>query len=121
MNRALVALLALACSTPAVAESQQFRIATLAPSGTPWMNLLEQGAAEIAEKTEQRITFKYYGGGLHGDERDYSSNIKLGQLDGAALTALGLALIEPSILVLQLPMLFSTQEEVDYVAGKMWP
>ena len=121
MNRALVATVALALSQPALAESQQFRIATLAPSGTPWMELLERGAAEIAEKTEQRITFKYYGGGQQGDERDYISKIKLGQLDGAAFTALGLAQIDPSILVLQLPMLFTTQEEVDYVATKMWP
>ena len=106
---------------PARAESQELRIATLAPAGTPWMALLERGAKEIEEKTANRITIKYYGGGQQGDERDYLSKIKLGQLDGAALTALGLSQIEPSILVLQLPLLFETQDEVDYVATKMWP
>src|SRR5687767_11401360 len=119
MKAILLALVALA--SPAVAEPQQFRIATLAPSGTPWMELLEKGASEIAEKTEKRVTIKYYGGGQQGDEKDYLSKIKLGQLDGAAFTALGLAQIEPSILVLQLPLLFDSQEEVDYVATKMWP
>lgn len=117
----VVAGLVLASSRPAVAESQRFRVATLAPSGTPWMELLERAAKEIAEKTEQRITIKYYPGGQQGDERDFIRKIKLGQLDGAAITAMGLAQIEPSILVLQLPLLFDSQDEVDYVAAKMWP
>jgi TRAP-type C4-dicarboxylate transport system substrate-binding protein len=116
----VVASFVLAASRPAVAETE-IRIATLAPVGTPWMELLEKGAKDIADGTEQRIKIKYYGGGQQGDEKDYISKIKLGQLDGAALTALGLSQIEPSILVLQLPLLFATQEEVDYVATKMWP
>jgi TRAP-type transport system periplasmic protein len=114
-------VLASAWSQPAAAKPQQIRMATLAPSGSPWMELLERAAVEIAEKTEQRITIKYYPGGQQGDERDFIRKIKLGQLDGAAITSIGLAQIEPSILVLQLPMLFNTQEEVDYVSTKMWP
>ena len=117
----VVASLVLAAVRPVAAEPQELRVATLAPAGTPWMDLLERSAAEIADKTEKRITIKYYGGGQQGDERDYIAKIKLGQLDGAALTALGLSQIEPSILVLQLPLLFTTQEEVDYVATQMWP
>src|SRR5688572_1379236 len=121
MKLLLVVLAVFAAATPAAAESQQFRIATLAPSGSPWMQILEKAAAEISEKTEKRVTVKYFGGGQQGDERDYIRKIKLGQLDGAALTAAGLALIDPSILVLELPMLFQNQDEIDYVATKMWP
>jgi TRAP-type transport system periplasmic protein len=117
----VVAGLVLAAARPVSAESKQFRIATLAPSGTPWMEILERAASEIADKTEQRITIKYYAGGQQGDERDFIRKIKLGQLDGAAITAMGLAQIDPSILVLQLPLLFQSEDEVDYVANKMWP
>ncbi len=106
---------------PAMAESKQLRIATLAPSGSPWMQLLEGAALEIAERTDKRVTIKYFAGGQQGDERDYVRKIKLGQLDGAALTAMGLAQIDPAILVLQMPMLFATLDEVDHVATKMWP
>jgi TRAP-type transport system periplasmic protein len=116
-----VAGIVLALSRPALAESKEFRIATLAPTGSPWMEILERAAAEIAAQTDKRLTIKYYPGGQQGDERDFIRKIKLGQLDGAAITAIGLAQIEPSILVLQLPMLFATLEEVDYVATKMWP
>ncbi len=115
--------LVLAClvawSVPAAAE--EMRVATLAPSGSPWMNTLERAAAEIAEKTEKRVTVKYFPGGQQGDERDFVRKIRLGQLDGAAVTSMGLAMIDSSILVLQLPMLFASEDEVDYVAGKMWP
>ena len=43
------------------------------------------------------------------------------RLDGAAITSVGLSLIEESIRVLELPMMFKSVEEVDYVADKMWP
>jgi TRAP-type C4-dicarboxylate transport system substrate-binding protein len=120
---AVIVALAVAALAPrsAVADPKEFRIATLAPSGSPWMQLLEKAAGEIAERTEKRVTIKYYGGGQQGDEQDFIRKIKLGQLDGAAITAMGLAQIDPSILVLQMPMLFATLDEVDYVTTKMWP
>lgn len=117
----VIAVLLVSWSRPATAESQEFRVATLAPAGTPWMRLLESAAAEISTRTDGRITIKYFTGGQLGDERDYLRKIKAGQIDGAAMTALGLSMIDSSIRVLQLPMLFETQEEVDHVAGKMWP
>ncbi len=105
----------------AAAENVELRIATLAPSGSPWMAVLDKSAAEIKEKTGGRVTLKYFEGGQQGDERDFVRKIKLGQLDGAAVTAIGLSMIDESIRVLELPMMFNTVEEVDYVADKMWP
>ena len=99
----------------------ELRIATLAPSGSPWMEVLDKAANEIKEKTAGRVTLKYFEGGQQGDERDFVRKIKLGQLDGAALTAVGLAMIDESIRVLELPTLFQSAEELDYVADKMWP
>jgi len=105
----------------ATADNVELRIATLAPSGSPWMAVLDKSAAEIKEKTAGRVTLKYFEGGQQGDERDFVRKIKLGQLDGAAVTAIGLSMIDESIRVLELPMMFTTVEEVDYVADKMWP
>lgn len=103
------------------ADPAELRIATLAPSGSPWMEVLDKVAGEIKEKTSNRVSLKYFEGGQQGDERDFVRKIKLGQLDGAALTAVGLAMIDESIRVLELPMMFDTPEEMDYVADKMWP
>jgi TRAP-type transport system periplasmic protein len=118
---ALAATLVVATARPARADNVELRIATLAPSGSPWMEVLDKAASEIKDKTSSRVTMKYFEGGQQGDERDFVRKIKLGQLDGAAVTSIGLAMIDESIRVLELPMLFDSPEEVDYVADKMWP
>jgi TRAP-type C4-dicarboxylate transport system substrate-binding protein len=115
------ALAALAIAKPAHAENVELRIATLAPSGSPWMEVLDKANGEIKDKTAGRVTLKYFEGGQQGDEKDFVRKIKLGQLDGAAVTSIGLAMIDESIRVLELPMIFESAEEVDYVADKMWP
>src|SRR5499427_1138813 len=117
----LGAVLALTTARPARADNLELRIATLAPSGSPWMEVLDKAASEVKDKTAGRITFKYFEGGQQGDERDFVRKIKLGQLDGAAVTAVGLSMIDESIRVLELPMMFESPEELDYVADKLWP
>jgi TRAP-type C4-dicarboxylate transport system substrate-binding protein len=111
----------LAWTSPALADNTEIRLATLAPSGSPWMQVLGKGEAEIRKKTAGRVDLKYYPGGQQGDERDFVRKIGLGQLDGASVTSVGLSMIDESIRVLELPMMFKTAEEVDYVADKMWP
>jgi TRAP-type transport system periplasmic protein len=110
-----------AAARPARAEGIELRIASLAPSGSPWMEVLDKAASEVKDKTAGRVTLKYFEGGQQGDERDFVRKIKLGQLDGAAVTAVGLSMIDESIRVLELPMMFQTVEELDYVADKLWP
>jgi TRAP-type C4-dicarboxylate transport system substrate-binding protein len=61
----------------------------------------------------------YYDAG-QGDEGDYIRKIEQGQLDGAAVTSVGLAMIDSSIRVLELPRMFESPEEMDFVVGKMW-
>jgi TRAP-type transport system periplasmic protein len=117
----LTTIASLAIAAPAHAENTELRLATLAPSGSPWMEVLGKGEVEIKTKTAGRVTVKYYPGGQQGDERDFVRKIGLGQLDGAAVTSVGLSMIDESIRVLELPMMFKTVEEVDYVADKMWP
>jgi TRAP-type C4-dicarboxylate transport system substrate-binding protein len=97
------------------------RIATLAPPGTPWMRILSRGAKELSEATGGRVKVDFYFGGTQGDERDMIRKIRLEQLDGAALTSVGLGLVYPGIRVLQLPFLFDSVEELDYVRERVWP
>ncbi len=111
----------LAAIAPAAADGVEVRLATLAPDGSSWMKILGKGAAEIDKKTEGRVKVKYYAGGVQGDERDVVRKMNLGQLDGAAVTSVGLSMVDESIRVLELPRMFNTVEELDYVADKMWP
>ncbi len=118
----LIAVISLwATAEPAHADPVELRIASLAPENSPWMDVLDKAAADIKDKTTSRVTLKYFAGGQQGDERDFVKKIKLGQLDGAAVTAVGLAMIDESIRVLELPMMFESVDELDYVADKLWP
>ncbi len=114
----VAALIGLGASREASAD--EWRIATLAPEGSVWMKILSRGAKEIEEATQGRVTIKYYAGGVQGDEADAVKKMELGQLDGAALTSVGLSLIDESIRVLELPRMFASEAELDYVRNKMW-
>lgn len=121
MHRTLAVSIALcAVAATASASAAERRIATLAPVGSPWMTILEEGAEELRRATDGRIDIKYYGGGVQGDEKDVVRKIRLGQLDGAALTTIGLGQIYPGIRVLSLPFMFESEEEMAYVRDKMW-
>jgi TRAP-type transport system periplasmic protein len=104
----------------AAADSVEIRMATLAPTGSRWEKTLSEGGVKIEKATEGRVTVKYYADAGQGDERDYIRKINQGQLDGAAVTSVGLAMIDESIRVLELPMMFESEAELDYVRGKMW-
>jgi TRAP-type C4-dicarboxylate transport system substrate-binding protein len=112
-------------SVPAASEvrtpAHKRRIATLAPPGTPWMRILNRGAGRVADATEDRVQVEFFFGGVQGDELDMVRKMKLGQLDGAALTSVGLGMIYPGIRVLQLPGMYDSVEELDYVRERAWP
>ncbi len=95
------------------------KIATLAPEGSSWMETFRQLNAEVMKKTEGRVRFKIYPGGVLGDEKDMLRKMQIGQIHGAALTSGGLSVLFKEIDVLQIPFLFQDYGEVDYVLSKM--
>jgi len=96
-----------------------FKIATLSPDGSTWMKLLRSAGDEIAERTEGRVTFKFYPGGVMGDDQAVLRKIRAGQLNGAVLTAGGLTQTYGDIQLYNLPMAFDSLDEVDYVRERM--
>jgi TRAP-type C4-dicarboxylate transport system substrate-binding protein len=117
----LVAGAVMALGAARVAQADEWRVATLAPEGSAWMKILGRGAEELKKKTGGRASIKYFAGGVQGDEKDVVAKMQLGQLDGGAMTSVGLSLVDESIRVLELPMLFKSVQELDYVRNKMWP
>lgn len=113
---ALIAIIA-----PVDLAAEEVKIATLVPRGTAWAKALERGAREIERRTEGRVQTKYYFGGVQGDERDTVRKMRIGQIDGAVLSSLGLSLIDDDIQVLQLPLLFASEAEVDHVRARVAP
>jgi TRAP-type C4-dicarboxylate transport system substrate-binding protein len=100
-------------------KSWVIKLATLAPEGSSWMKTFNAVSTEVMEKTEKKVQFRIYPGGILGDETDMLRKLKIGQIQAVALTSGGLSAIFKDIDVLQIPFLFQTHEEVDAVLKKM--
>lgn len=112
---------ALLASLSWTANGVTFKIATLSPDGSPWMKLLRGAGDEITERSESRVAFKFYPGGVMGDDKTVLRKIRLGQLHGAVLTAGGLTQTYTDIQLYNLPMVFTSLGELDYVRTHMDP
>ncbi len=102
-----------------VAGAVDFKIATVAPEGSQWMQDIRAAAGEIRNRTQGRAVVKLYGGGVMGNEKQVLRKIRIGQLQGGAFTAGGIAEKYPDIVVYGLPMIFESLEEVGYVRQRM--
>lgn len=112
-----VPLLFIFCSNHVFAVT--LKIATLSPDGSFWMQKLREGADEIAQKTENRVKFKFYPGGVMGKDKDVLRKIRLYQLHGAAVTGMALNHIYPDIQLYNLILKFRHLDEVDYVRQRL--
>ena len=109
---------------PAVQASDtvKIRLGTLAPRNTAWhQNLLDIGEAWRAAQGRD-AQFIVYTDGSQGGEADMVRRMRIGQLNAALLTVVGLAEIDDSVSVLQnMPLVFRSWDELDYVRDKLRP
>lgn len=94
------------------------KIGTVAPAGSPWAEILHRLAGEWEQISGGSVAVQIYPGGIAGGESDMIRKMRIGQLQGAALTELGLGRIVPDILALDVPFLMSSNEEFNYVLHK---
>ena len=106
-------------SATAAAETETFKIATLAPEGSDWMNQMKAGAKDIEERTQGRVKFKFYGGGVMGNDKKVLRKMRNGQLQGGAFTAGSLAERFSGINLYGLPFVFQNVEEANVVRKEM--
>ncbi|MCP4024256.1 MAG: C4-dicarboxylate ABC transporter [Desulfobacteraceae bacterium] len=97
------------------------KIATLSPEGSMWMEKMRKGADEVAQKTGSRVKFKFYPGGVMGNDQAVLRKIRIGQLHGGAVVSGSLSQFFPANQLYTQPMKFSSHEEVDYVRERMDP
>ncbi len=91
------------------------KFATLAPPGTTWMNLMQEWDTELRAKSNGRIGFKFYPGGVQGDEPEVLKKMRFNQLQGGAFTGYGIGRMYSPARVMELPFLFRDSDEIDYV------
>lgn len=107
------------------AATKTISIATLAPPGSTWMKVFEAWNREVRRRSNKTLELRFYAGGVQGDESEVIRKIRNGRLDGAAVTAVGLAQIYRPALVFQMPGILKNYAQLDAaraaLAGEMNP
>ncbi|MGR3176597.1 MAG: TRAP transporter substrate-binding protein [Candidatus Anammoxibacter sp.] len=105
---------------PVFAEPPKIvKFATLAPQGSVWLNVVDDIAEEIRKKSEGKLRFKIYAGGIAGDEIDILRKMMVGQLHCAGFTSMGLGEILSEVRVFDLPFFFNEYDEIDFIKNKL--
>lgn len=120
--RLALALCALAATlVTASVQAKTLKIATVVPAGTAFLDQLKVAGDKIAERTEGRVDLKLFPGGVMGNDSAVLRKIKIGQLQGAVVTAAGLKEIHPDAQVYSMPFVFRSYDEVEYVRERIDP
>ncbi len=122
MKRFLIAIAVTALLFPVSGDAAKpvtLKIATLAPEGSSWMNIMHDLMDEVTAETDGRVKIKIYPGGVQGDERDVIRKMRAGQLHGGGFTGNGLGVILPRVRVLEIPFLFNDYNEVRAVVDTL--
>ncbi len=103
------------CLPVAHLDAKNIKFATLAPKGSTWMNNFEAMGKEMRAKTDGKLRLRIFPNGVQGDELDVVRKMRAGLLHAGAMTATGLGEIQKEVLIFQLPRMFKTYGELDYV------
>ncbi len=116
MNRIYTLML---CASVALfsnaAQAVTFKMATLSPDGSVWMSKLRDGAKQIKKRTDGRVKFKFYPGGVMGDSNAVLRKIRIGQLHGGAFTGGTMTRFYKDNLIYSLVMKYRSPAEIKYV------
>jgi len=116
--RFLIVLLITLFVTP---QEYRVRLGSVIPKDSPWEEGLDQYLNTVTKRSGNQITFKKYLGGQLGGEVEMVKSIAMGTLHAGAFStaAISEALNLPELQLFELPFLFNTDEEADYIMDKV--
>jgi TRAP-type transport system periplasmic protein len=95
------------------------KIATAPPRGSVWMRAFDKMTADVSKRTNGSLRLYFYPGMVQGDERDVVRKMGTGQLQGGGFTFTGLGMVNPRVVFFQLPLFFTSVEQVDRVRAAL--
>lgn len=118
---ATTVLVLLAAEQPAAAAEFTLKLATVAPDGTPWALHLMAIKKRIEKESGGRIKLKVFLGGTLGGEVETVRALRRGRIQGwggsTAALAEGAGIVQ--LQLMELPFLFQSFEEADYVLDEI--
>jgi TRAP-type C4-dicarboxylate transport system substrate-binding protein len=124
-QKTLVLILAIcsAAGTTAAADKPiVVKLATVLPKGTSYYQVLQAMGEEWRKASGGGVSLTIFTDSTMGDEPDIVRRMRVGQLQAAMLSGIGLSDIERSVNGLQyMPMMFRSLAEVDFIREKLQP
>ncbi len=118
---ALAASAVLATAAAAPAAPVVIKLGTAAPDGSSWHLLLKELAEKVADASGGAVKIKIFAGGVAGNEGDMIRKMRVGQLQAAAVTVIGLHDIDTAPQAISAPGVIRDQDEWDHVFAAMTP
>jgi TRAP-type C4-dicarboxylate transport system substrate-binding protein len=110
-------LVGVVCAAPGAARAGgvTIKLGTMAPDGSTWHQLLKEMAADWSKASDGLVTVKIYPSGVAGNETDMLRKMRIGQLQAAAMSVVGLAGIDRAPQAIACPGLIADDAEWNHV------
>lgn len=106
----------------AEARRLNVRLTTLAPKDSSFDKSLRRMGQEWKQETDGQVNLVIFAGGVQGGESAMIDRMRVNQTQAALISGVGLAEMDPGVAGLQqIPMMFHTYEELEYVMEKLSP
>jgi TRAP-type C4-dicarboxylate transport system substrate-binding protein len=110
-----------ASAPPVRAEVVKIKLATLAPEGSSWHELLKDLQADWTKASGGRVELRVFAGGVAGDEPVVMKKMGINNYQAALISSHGLGTIDKSTRVFTVPRMLRTNEELDHALEVMAP
>ncbi len=119
----LILFCSLVLSAGRVDAGPQYMIkfATVAPEGSTWIKHMKALDKKLRTKSNGKLGFRIYAGGIAGDELDVLKKIRIGQIHCTGFSGVGFGQILPAVRIMDIPFLFNNYEETDMVHQELRP
>ncbi|MEE2632654.1 MAG: TRAP transporter substrate-binding protein DctP [Candidatus Neomarinimicrobiota bacterium] len=108
------------CSGTLISKPIIIKLATLAPEGTEYYNLLLEMGQRWQEETNGEVILRIYPNGVVGRESDTIRKMRIGQIQASAMSSIGLADLTDQIQAFTIPMKFKDYDDVENVKEAMF-
>ena len=108
------------CSGTLISKPIIIKLATLAPEGTEYYNLLLEMGQRWQEETNGEVILRIYPNGVVGRESDTIRKMRIGQIQASAMSSIGLADLTDQIQAFTIPMKFKDYDDVENVKEVMF-
>lgn len=94
----------------------ELKIATLAPDNTGWSRVLKEYKQNVEKASNGQIRVRVFLGGMMTDDENLSVRmLARGEIEGVGATTGAIATIVKELEAIEIPFLFKTDQEADYV------